>query len=265
MPTLLELQHAMRRSLVADDNEAIAEMLDVHVGLARLDIYRNTIFSGLTKALRLSYPVVQRLVGADFFEGAAQLFIAEHPPGAAYLDQYGGELSDFLRHFPPAASVAYLADVARLEWAVNCAIHAPDIEPLDLSTLAIIEPNDLGRVSFVAHPSIRLLRADYPVEVIWRAVLAGDDGVLATLDINSAPVHLLVERRTAGVEVFLLDEPAWHFLADLCAGRNMKLVLESAADFDPSAALAEHLAAGRFVAFELTAPNAAAPSHEVAA
>ena len=32
----------------------------------------------------------------------------------------------------PAAALAYLADVARLEWAVSRAIHAADREPLDL-------------------------------------------------------------------------------------------------------------------------------------
>ena len=48
----------------------------------RLDIYRNTVLVGLTKALQLNYPAVRRLVGTDFFDGAAQLFIAEHPPRA---------------------------------------------------------------------------------------------------------------------------------------------------------------------------------------
>lgn len=265
MPTLLELQQAMRRSVVQHDDEAIAAFLADGVAHDRLDIYRNTIFSGLTKALRLCYPVVQRLVGDDFFDGAAQFFIAEHPPRAAYLDQYGEEFSDFLRHFPPAASLAYLADVARLEWAVNYAIHAPDVEPLELARLAAVEPNDQSRVSFVPHPSIRLLRADYPVDDISRAVLAGDNGILATLDVDAGAVHLLVERRTAGVEVVRLDEPAWRFVAALCAGESLHSAIDAVLDIDASTALAEHLALGRFVAFELTVHEAIPISRDVAA
>jgi hypothetical protein len=45
----------------------------------RLDIYRNTFLLTLTKALRLCFPVVQKLVGDEFFEGAAQVFIAGQP------------------------------------------------------------------------------------------------------------------------------------------------------------------------------------------
>ena len=43
---------------------------------------------------------------------------------------------EFLARFPPAASLAYIADVARLEWAVNRALHAPDAAPLDVARLA---------------------------------------------------------------------------------------------------------------------------------
>ncbi|MEW6640639.1 HvfC/BufC N-terminal domain-containing protein [Bradyrhizobium elkanii] len=252
MPTLLELQNAMRRSLVQHDDGAVAAMLAGHIANDRLDIYRNTFFLGLTKALRLCYPVVRRLVGDDFFNGAAQLFIARHPPGAAYLDQYGGEFPEFLRSFPPAASLVYLADVARLEWAINCAIHAPDVEPLNLSNLAAIEPGEQDRVAFVAHPSVRLLRADYPVDDIWRGVLADDDGALANIDIETGSVHLLTERRRTDVEVVRLDEPAWRFMTELCAGHPMQVALDIAGDFDCSTALAEHLALGRFVAFGIT-------------
>src|SRR5258708_14100720 len=147
-PTLLET-HRPRRTSLVDGDRAAAAML-VEPGHAdRIDIYRNTFVTGVTKALRLTYPAVHRLVGAEFFEGAAGHFIAQHPPRAAYLDEYGEEFPDFLARFRPAASLAYLADVARLEWAVSRAIHAADIEPLDLTRLAALPPEDQPRVRFV--------------------------------------------------------------------------------------------------------------------
>ena len=80
MPTLLELQTAMRQSLVHRDIAAVSAMLAAHVVPDRLDIYRNTFILTLTKALRLCFPAVQKLVGEEFFEGATQVFIAERPP-----------------------------------------------------------------------------------------------------------------------------------------------------------------------------------------
>src|SRR5713101_7103697 len=168
MPTLLELQRAMRASLVDRYVGTAAAMLAANVPADRLNIYRNTFVTGVTKALRLSYPAVHRLVGNDFFEGAAALFIAQHPPCAAYLDEYGADFPQFLRGFQPAAVLEYLADVARLELAVNRAIHAADVEPLDLARLEALRPEDQIRVCFVPHPSIALLCADYPVDVIWQ-------------------------------------------------------------------------------------------------
>ena len=121
MPSLLELQHAMRRSLLQEAGGGVDDSI-VGAGLApaqRLNIHRNTMLGTLANALRVSFPAVHRLVGADFFEGAAQIFAREQPPRSADLDAYGAEFPGFLQRFGPASTLAYLADVARLEWAVN--------------------------------------------------------------------------------------------------------------------------------------------------
>src|SRR5262249_30349874 len=138
MPSLLEVQQAIRVSLV-EHNDLQAAACIVGDGLApedRLAIYRNTFVSNSVSALRLSYPAVYRLVGGEFFEGAAHIFVHERPPVGAYLDEYGAAFPEFLARFPPAASLVYLPDVARLEWAVNRALHAADVEPLEMADLA---------------------------------------------------------------------------------------------------------------------------------
>ncbi len=159
-PSLLELQRALRVSLLTHDDRGIsAHVVDAGMSPAeRLDVYRNTFASVLTTALRLSYPAVHRLVGAEFFEGAARVFIEAHPPRNACLDDYGERLADFLSAFEPAASLAYLPDVARLEWTVNRALHASDAEPLDPRRLAVLAEAEKARVRFVLHPSVSLLR-----------------------------------------------------------------------------------------------------------
>ncbi len=274
MTTLLDLQRAMRASLVDRDDAAMAALLAHGVAADRLNIYRNTFVTGVTKALRLTYPAVHRLVGAEFFEGAAAIFIAQHPPQAAWLDEYGAEFADFVRDFDPAASLPYLADVARLEWAVSRALHAPDEPPLDLQRLQALSPEVQVGVAFVPHPSITLLRAEHPADAIWRGVLQGDDAALAAVDLASGAVHMMIERRASGIEVSRLDEMAWRFVAALCAGKALEVALSETDDTRAHALLAEHLAAGRFIDVRLAsdadvehgateigsgAPSAAAP------
>jgi Putative DNA-binding domain len=253
VPTLLEVQRAMRRSLVGhDDGEAAAYILaDGLAPEARLNVYRNTSIDALTTALRLSYPAIYRLVGAEFFEGAARIFIEKEPSRGAYLDEYGAGFPEFLARFPPAASLAYLPDVARLEWAVSRALHASDVETLDPSCLLTVDPGHHGRIVFLQHPSVGLVQADCPVDAIWRAVLTRDDAAMAAIDLGSGPVWLLVQRFEIDIDVTRIGDKEWRFAADLCVGRPLQEALDAALGFDALAALAGYLAAGRFTGFRL--------------
>lgn len=253
MPSLLDVQHAIRRSIVErDDGEILPFVVDDGLDpRQRLAVYRNTYASTLTSTLRLTYPAVDCLVGVAFFDGASQVFTHQQPPRCANLDEYGEGFADFLGNFTPAAALPYLADVARLEWAVNVARHADDAEPLDARRLACLAQVDHDRVHFVAHPSIGLLRVEYPADEIWRAVLARDDAVLAAIDAGARPRWLLVERMTSGIEVACIDESAWRFASQLFAGRPLAVARQAVSDIAAPTLLAQHLAAGRLVAFDL--------------
>jgi Putative DNA-binding domain len=251
MPTLLELQIALYDSLVEGrDNVALGEIVAQNVPpRERLGIHRDSFIASLTGALRDCYPAVDRLVGAAFFDGAARSFIERSPPRSAYLNEYGAQFPLFLEQFAPAASVAYLADVARLEWAVNTAFHAPDVEPLDVRRLARLAPQDHAGIAFVTHPSVTLVRAGYRVDEIWRAVLARDDAGLAAIDPSPFPVRLLVGRWQLHVDVARIGIVEFDFLARLCAARPLGDAVREAGGLDASKALAGHLAAGRFADF----------------
>lgn len=251
MPPLFEMQAALRRSVLLGDKTAISAMLAEGVAAERIDIYRNTVVLTLARALRLGFPAVEKLVGADFFEGTARHFIAEHPPRTACLDLYGEAFPDFLQAFPPAVSVPYLADVARLEWAVSRALHAADSRRLDPSRLAEVAAEDVGDIRLVAEPSLSLLHLRYPADAIWRAVLDADDAALGKIDPGSGEVFLLIERQACGVNVARLSAGHWRFFADLCAGKSIEAAIDPTCDFDLSTALAEHLLLGRFASFEL--------------
>ena len=267
MPALLELQRALRAQLLVGTASAgdapsrqrarrfEAALLAGDDGELRLAIYRNTCLSTLVNALRLSFPAVQRLVGAEFFEAGAREFIGREPPAGAYLNEYGAGFPPFLRGFAPAAGLAYLGDVAQLEWAVNRALHASDAPGFDLGRLARLDESARSRVRFRAHPGLSLLQLEYPADAIWRAVLDQNDAAMAAIELASGPVRLLVERDAAGVQVRRMQRPAWDFLAQLCGGRALYAVLEHAPQGEFDAWLAEHLSSGRFIDFQLAAPS----------
>lgn len=257
MPSLLELQQAVCRRLLSEvdepSDEAMRHIVASDLAPAqRLSIHRDTILSTLVRALRLSYPAVQRLVGREFFGDAAQRFARLHAPRCADLNAYGGEFADFLQRFEPARSIAYLADVARLEWAVNRALHAANVPMLEPSQLAALAPCDHARVRFTAHPSLSLLRSDYPIDAIWRAVLKCDDAAMAAIDLADGPVHLLVLRPADEIEVLRLEESAWRFAMALADGHPLCVALAAQPCALAAEWLARHLAEGHFIAFHVS-------------
>jgi hypothetical protein len=194
-------------------------------------------------------------VGAECFEGCARRFVQVSPPSVPWLYAYGGDFAGFLASFPSLAQLSYLEDVARLEWAINGALHAPDHDGLDAAGLRALAAADPRVVRFEPHPGVRLLRVSCPADVIWRAVLEGDDATLERIDLSDGPHWLLVERGDTGLRVGHLPEAAWHFTAALFAGKTVEAALEGLDDVDAVSILADHFRSRRIIAARFEGDN----------
>lgn len=120
--------HAMQQAFlnaVIDDTQ-FAGLIGNSDDAELVSVHRNNWRSNLTNALRATYPVIERLVGVDFFGYTASCFIDAHPSRSANLEDYGAEFAEFLRAFPAAQSLPYLADVAVLEAAIEAALVADE-------------------------------------------------------------------------------------------------------------------------------------------
>jgi len=134
----------------------------------RFDVYRNNVAVSLTEALEVSFPVVRKLVGDEFFKAMAGVFLRQHPPDSPILMLYGAEFPRFLRGFEPAAGLGYLPDVARLENAIRSSYHAADSTPIEPGRLQALAPEALMRARLGIAPSAMVVRADWPIHGIWR-------------------------------------------------------------------------------------------------
>jgi len=137
----------------------------------RYAVYRNNVTVALIDALADTYPVVQQLVGEDFFRAMARLYAQAHPPRSRVMAFYGKGFADFIARFPPAASVPYLADVARLEMAYVGAYHAADAQPMPAGQVQALlaDPQQLEALRVAVHPSVHIVRSRYAIVNIWAA------------------------------------------------------------------------------------------------
>jgi hypothetical protein len=193
---LLELQADFAAAILDQDAGAVASLIapDGLSPAARIQVYGHHVFSSLTEALESTYPVVCRLVDRRFFSFAADRYVGSHPPEGSCLFEYGATFPEFLAAFPPCAGHPYLADVARLEWAMNLALHAEDAEPMAPGVLARVPPGDVGRLTFRVDPSASWLESPWPIDRIWRANQPEADPE-TRVDLAAGGVMLEIRRR----------------------------------------------------------------------
>jgi len=216
---------------------------------ARLAVHRNNVVSSLIDAVADTFPVVQELVGEEFFRAMASVFVRQHPPRSRVLAHYGAEFAAFVDGFAPARGVPYLADVARLERARVLAHHAADADPLTAEMLgvAMSSGEELGRLQLVCHPSTSVVVSEYAIVSLWAAHQG--EGDLSAIDV-ALPESALVVRPGLDVLVLRLPPGAARFVIALQAGAGLaeaaalatevaaEVVAGEAADFDLPRALA---------------------------
>ena len=211
----------------------------------RLDIYRNNIFVTLTSALRDAYPLIELLTGEDFTLGLLRSFIRANPPREAYLAGYGGELDSFIETFAPARDLPWLADIARLEWAMNEADYAPDDSPLTAADLQKVPFDAAADVLLIPRTSCRLLESQWPLLAIRDFCLKPDRDEKETLDLNQGGCRFMVYRPSLSVELVPLEHDEYTWLEALLDGKNMgdalAHVLSDFPDFNMENILLKHL------------------------
>lgn len=255
MLSLRDAQENFARGLLDGSDTAVlahlagARGMDAAAGLA---VYRNNTFSNYRAALREAYPVVLRLVGADFFDHVADACVRATPSASGDVNAYGSTFGEFLAGFPGARELAYLPDTARLEWAVHRAFQAVDCPALDIARLAGVPAGHLPALRFALHPSATLLDSPWPVLAIWRANQA-DRTAQDRIDLGAGGDRLLIVRRGHDVDLEPLGPGEYAALAAFGEQAPLGAALDAALARDPvfdfAAFLQRHAAIGTLADF----------------
>ncbi len=219
---------------------------------ARLAIYRNNLHEGFIKALSLEFPVIERLVGHDYFRQLAKEFMNAHPSRAGDLHKIGGPFPQYLRQRFAGTEYAYLPDVAVLEWAHQQSAVAAEAPSLNVQSLTRISPESYGQLRFNLHPACFLVHSVYPVLRIWQANQS--EGDTETIDLSAGPHHVVTRRLGDGVELRRLTSAEYVLLECFSAGKALLEALAAVEQvepgFDLGAALRRAIALGLIANFE---------------
>jgi hypothetical protein len=187
---------------------------------AALGVRHNGVCGALANALRLTYPTVNRLVGNAFFDRAATTYVAESLSNTR-IDLYGIGFPCFLAGYPPAQGLAYLADAARLDQAIDRAVFGAD------DSVRLSFPLD-RYVALSLPANLAILHIDHPVDEIREALDTEDDDGLAHIDVTPGRRCLAVWRSKSQPRIVSLDPAASHFLAVIIGGGGVRNALAAA-------------------------------------
>jgi Putative DNA-binding domain len=125
------------------------------------------------RCLRAAYPVVAQLLGDDSVNALARDLWHSHPPRRGDLAQWGDALSTFLANNEQLADLPWLADVARVEWALHRAASAQDANT-DLPSFARLTSEDPEALTLLLAPGTTLITSAWPVVSLVTAHTVGE-------------------------------------------------------------------------------------------
>ena len=253
MLSLRDFQSAFCNAVVCGDGAGMRSLVREQGIPAEygVQIYRNNHRLAALATLQASYPVIERLGGADWFRQSVVSYQRQFPSKSGDLQHLGDSYPQFLQAELAGTAHAYFADVAALEWAYQQVLTAAEQAPVDLEILRSYGPEDYEWLLFVPRSGVRTIDSQYPIFAIWKANRSPLDEPAKSAD-NAAPIRLdagasrvALIRRRDHVDVRELSLGCYQLLREFQLGGSLAFATARStaaiADFDLDVSMREVL------------------------
>lgn len=244
MSTLLAREQATLLTAIAslrlaDALQTMAPLADPWPLTPRgLQCYQANALALARRALPQAFPVLAQMLGEASFADLAADFWQQHPPTRGDMAQWGGELPAFVAASPQLADTPYLADTARVEWALHSVATAAD-SALDLASFHLLSAADPATFTLQSAQPLHCLASPWPVVTLIDAHRQGPAGLaelpgqLAQLTADGARAQTALVWRHGLRPMLRLAAPGEAaFLSALQRGASLIDALEATDGFD---------------------------------
>ena len=201
--------------------EVVAGAFESH---ERLQVYRNNSRAMFDGALERTYPVLLRRVGTDYFRQLAHGYRARHPSRSGDLHWVGRQFPEYLAQHLAGSGYEWLAELAALEWACECALVAAREPDAGVDVLAGLGADVLAATRLRLQPSLHCVAAAVPVLDVWQANQPGEEG--RPVDLERGGQCVLVSCGDDGLELREVDTATLEFTRQLQGGAPLAAALE---------------------------------------
>jgi len=220
--------------LRSGDTAHLAEVFPQADDLNFAAVYRNGYLKGCIDALRASYPVVDRLVGEDYFNFMAGAYVELHPPAHSSFAHYGDHFPDFVAAQVSQHQLSYLADCACLDQAWLRAYFAPDsilLSAMDVEQWQA-QGNDIAELGVCLPQSVQLLHSTHAISTLWSLLKSGEDPAEGLMITPVAESQLAWRDAQDAVNVRVLNDAERAFITPLLDGADLGAAATQALQLD---------------------------------
>lgn len=198
----------------------------------RLAVYANAYRRRLVEALASGFEKTASALGADAFEALALAYVEANPPRDRALGRHCDGFPDWLEHHAEGGSG--IADLARIEQALQRAFEAADARPLCRDALLGLTPEQWMALRLAMHPSLATKAIRSAAIAAWKTPA----GAHATSGAPSAHVTVAFWRKEGQTLFRSLAEDEARLLTRLRSGAEFAEAcdLESGAPIAPDTA-----------------------------
>lgn len=239
LPSLQILQRAFLQQVGAQqgaDNTSAGANQTCRLGQSKVlpeqtwQIYRRNYLEGHIAALSSTYTNTLAVVGSAYFRQLARLYVQQNTSQHGDLNQYGHDFADFIANnlpsLPGADNLAYLPDMARLDWAWFDMLRAPSGQADWLLQLQQIDPQHWPHLR--AKPACKLVQSAFPIYQIWQLNEMAAAGTESTNPLALDQAESVLISRPQQVEIHRLSPAAGAFVAAWLAAPSRAVPLEAA-------------------------------------
>lgn len=223
------------------DVEAVALALpwfkgDQEHNRERFAHYRGNAIATWQKTCAATFPVLQSLVGDDFFAELSRQYALAHPSRSGDLNEFGAAMPEYIAKLEQCRAYPFLGDVSALEWQVHRSYHAALEPPVTLTELALQDPQELMQTRYALQPACALLTSPWATGAIW---LAHQQPEVNLPDPIKETSRCLVWRQAGvwDVRVATLSVASYAALGALQTNATLGEALEAALAIDPDFAV----------------------------
>ncbi len=133
-----------------------------------IEIYQRNLMASASRALAISYPTIEKLVGSELLQSLSNQFLLEFPKTNHDWAHWGREFSAWLSTHPIADDLPYLVDCALLDWVIHRNFSV-DLLSAEHQSLQLLQSEPLDNLRLVLNPTLTVIHSKYPIVDIYLA------------------------------------------------------------------------------------------------